>query len=301
MIVGGQAGVAATQSKGGVFMTYDKAIASLLRKFASAFREARDRGANESDTMMYLVKFFEDVLGYDSLKGEISKEVAIKDRYCDIALKIDGTVRILVEGKSASVNSLVERHIEQAENYASKSGIRWVLLTNAIEWRLYHLSWAESEGIAHDLAWQADFLAEIEAAPESLWEKLSLLTHASVEKGTLDGFWERKKALSPGSVVRVLFNEEVLTVVRRELNRNAPARLELDDVFNAVRDSLSREALLEAGDIGIKKRRKKRRKVAKSDSVGSLSEAEENDRPETVAVPVPPNPELPPNSSLRPS
>ena len=33
---------------------------------------------------MYLVKFFEEVLGFDSLKGEISKELAIKDRYCDM-------------------------------------------------------------------------------------------------------------------------------------------------------------------------------------------------------------------------
>jgi hypothetical protein len=52
-------------------------------------------GANESDTVLYLIKLFEEVLGYDALKGEISKEVAIKDRYCDMAIKIDGAVRML--------------------------------------------------------------------------------------------------------------------------------------------------------------------------------------------------------------
>jgi hypothetical protein len=54
---------------------------------------------------MYLVKFFEEVLGYDSLKGEISKELQIKDRYCDLALKIDGTVHILTECKAASIRT----------------------------------------------------------------------------------------------------------------------------------------------------------------------------------------------------
>ena len=78
-------------------MGLDKQTSAQLQRFATAFREARERNANESDTVMYLVKFFEDVLGYDSLKGEISKELAIKDRFCDIALKVDGSVRVLVD------------------------------------------------------------------------------------------------------------------------------------------------------------------------------------------------------------
>jgi hypothetical protein len=215
---------------------------------------------------MYLVRFFDEVLGYDSLKGDISKEVCIKDRYCDIGLKIDGAVRLLVEGKAAGIKGLVVKHIEQAENYASKAGIRWVALTNGIEWKLYHLSWAENEGISHDLAWQADLLEELDADPAKIWCKLSLLSRSSIQQGLLDEYWERKKALSPGSVVRVLFREEVLTVIRRQLNHHAPARLDMSDVFNAVREALSKEALLEAGDITMKKKRKKRRKISKVDN-----------------------------------
>jgi predicted type IV restriction endonuclease len=88
---------------------------------------------------MFLVKFIEELLEYDSFKGEVSKELAIKEKYCDIALKVDGTVRILIEAKAAGLKGLVDRNIEQAENYASKAGIRWDVLTNGIEWRLYHL------------------------------------------------------------------------------------------------------------------------------------------------------------------
>lgn len=241
-------------------MALEKAVANRLKKFAAAFREARERGANESDTVMYLVKFFEEVFEYDSLKGEISKELAIKDRYCDIALRIDGTVRVLVEGKAAGNQGLADRNIEQAENYASKAGIRWVLLTNGIEWRLYHLTWAEHEGITHDLAWQADLLHEIEGDIAGLWEKLGLLSRDCVEGGSLDDFWEHKKSLSRGPVVRALFNETVLKAIRRELNRKAPARLDMEDVFVAVRDTLSKEALLEAGEITITKRRRRKRK-----------------------------------------
>lgn len=256
-------------------MPLDRALAKTIQKYVTAFRDARERGANESDTVMYLVKFFEEVLEYDSLKGEISKELAIKDRYCDVALKIDGTVRILIEGKAAGLKGLVDKHIEQAENYASKAGIRWVLLTNGIEWKLYHLSWAENEGITHDLAWEAHLLEEFENDPDRLWNKLSLMCRGNVARGCLEEFWEHKKALSPGSIVKVLFSEDVLAVIRRELNRNAPARLDMEDVFRSVREALSKEALMEAGDIGIKKKRKKRRKVTKMDNTTGQTVTEE--------------------------
>jgi hypothetical protein len=239
-------------------MALDKQTAFQLDRFASAFRDARERGANESDTVMYLVKFFEEVFGYDSLKGEISKELSIKDRYCDIALKIDGEVKLLVEAKAAGLKGLTEKHIEQAENYASRAGLTWVLLTNGIEWRLYHLTFNEGEGIAHDVAFEVSLLDENR---DAAWERLSLLSRASMKKDEIEEYWSQQKILAPSFIVRVLLDETVLTVVRRELNRVAPARLEMKDVFSAVRDVLSKEALADAGDLGPPKKRKRRRKV----------------------------------------
>jgi hypothetical protein len=256
-------------------MGLDKQTSNQLIRFATAFREARERGSNESDTVMYLVKFFEEVFGYDSLKGEISKELSIKDRYCDLALKIDGAVRVLVEVKAAGQKSLAEKHIEQAENYASRAGIVWVLLTNGIEWQLFHLTFNEGEGIVHELAFQANLLDDMEKDAEQLWQKLEILTRASVKKSALEDFWAQKKILSPASVVRVLFHEDVLRLVRRALRKDADAMLEIDDVFRAVRDVISKAALAEAGDLGIVKRRKKRKKVQKTDVATGTTVTEE--------------------------
>lgn len=256
-------------------MAISKDVLAQLKRFATAFREARERGANESDTVMYLVKFFEDVLGYDSLRGEISKELAIKDRYCDLALKIDGEVRILVEAKAAGLKGLTEKHIEQAENYASRGGITWVLLTNGIEWRMFHVTFAEGEGIAHEVAFEANLIEEVESDADGLWLRMGLLSRASVKKKELEDYWSERKALSPASVVKVLFHEDVLALVRRELNRVAPARLDMDDVFKAVRDVLSKEALADAGDLGITKKRKKRKKVQKTDAATGHTVTEE--------------------------
>jgi hypothetical protein len=269
-------------------MSLDKHTTNQIDRFATAFREARERGANESDTVMYLVKFFEDVLGYDSLKGEISKELAIKDRYCDIALKVDGTVRLLVEAKAAGLKSLADKHIEQAENYASRAGVPWVLLTNGIEWRLYRLTFAEAEGIAHDLAFETSLLDGGDA--EGFWSKLSLLSRDSLKRDELEAFWAQKKVLSAASVVKVLFHEDVLRDVRRLLRKDAEAMLDIEDVFKAVRDVISKEALADAGDLGITKRRKRRRRVQRTDAVTGetvTEEVEEEEAPEPTSSAAP--------------
>ncbi|MCE5278889.1 MAG: type I restriction enzyme HsdR N-terminal domain-containing protein [Planctomycetaceae bacterium] len=246
-------------------MALDKATLQKLKRYAQVFKDAADRGANESDTVMYLVKFFEDVLNYDSLAGEISKEVSIKDRYCDFGIKLNGSMAFLVEAKAAGIQTLREKNIEQAENYASRCGIRWVLLTNGIQWQLYHLTFNEGEGIVHDLAFEVN-LPDVDLRPDVVWASLEMLTKDSVSVDVLSNFWNQKKALAPASLVRVLFSEPVLSIIRRELNRNAEARLEMTDVFAGVKEVLSRDALLSAGDIALTKKRKKRRKVRKVDT-----------------------------------
>ncbi len=77
----------------------DKTIKKALQQFAQVFQDGRQRNVNEADTVMYLTRFFTDVLGYD-LFSEITKEFQVRDRYCDIAIKLNGEVRYLVEAKA---------------------------------------------------------------------------------------------------------------------------------------------------------------------------------------------------------
>jgi hypothetical protein len=239
-------------------MAMDKKVSALLKKYAQVFKEAKERDANESDTVMYLTKFFEEVLEYDSLKGEISKEVTVKDRFCDIALKIDGDIEVLVEAKAAGLKSLTAKHIEQAENYASRSGLSWVLLTNGVTWQLYHVSFAEGEGIKSDLAFEVEFKDD---KLDEFWTSVSLISKKAVAKEELDEFWGQKKALKPGVVVKALFSHDVITVLRRELNRQADGRLDIDDVVESVKAIVTKDSLMDAGDIVLSKKKRKKRKA----------------------------------------
>jgi hypothetical protein len=263
-------------------MSVDKSTITQLTKYAQVFKDARERGVNESDTVMYLVKMFGDVLGYDALVGEISKEVAIKDRYCDFCVKLEGAIEYIIEVKSAAHKALKEKDIEQAENYASRGGISWVLLTNGIEWRLYHLVFAEGEGITHDLVFSFDLLEEIEANVDKVWSMLSLISKEGILNGDHDTYLSQKKVLSPASLIKVLVSEPVLTVIRRELNRVCEFRLDIEDVFSAIKDVLSKDSLMEAGDLCYKKKRKRRRQ-SKADKSNVTEGTNVSEQPESIS------------------
>src|SRR5262245_12562315 len=147
-----------------------------LKKFLPHLLQAQQDNLNEADTVQRLIKMFEDVLGYDAM-SEISREASVKDKFVDVALKVDGATRVLVEAKSAST-TLRDRHIEQAQNYAANANIRLVLLTNGVAWNLYHLTF--EEGIEATLAFSVD-LASGELDDQAA-ETLGLLHRQSVKK-----------------------------------------------------------------------------------------------------------------------
>jgi predicted type IV restriction endonuclease len=247
----------------------EKSLKKSLLQYANLFQEGRQRNINEADTVMYLTKFFTDVFGYD-LFTEITKEFQVRDRYCDVAIKVKGEVKFLVEAKAMPL-ALSDKHIEQAENYASRAGIRWVVLTSGISWRLYHLSF-ETNGIEHDLAFEVNLTPESNL--EGVWRCLSLLSRQSVLDGTLESFWLQKKTLSPVSLINALFTEEVLNRIKRELRRKSDVRLDLEDVATSLRRLLNPEVLTE--DLKIRKAKKKRKQIVKAN--GQVEEViESND------------------------
>ncbi|MGH7205980.1 MAG: type I restriction enzyme HsdR N-terminal domain-containing protein [Nitrospiraceae bacterium] len=248
----------------------DKTIKKSLQQYAQIFHDGRQRNINEADSVMYLTKFFTDVLGYD-LFSEITKEFQVRDRYCDIAVKVEGQVRFLLEAKAMPL-ALSDRHIEQAENYAARSGIQWVLLTNGLSWRLYHLTF-ETTGIEHDLVFDINLNPDSDL--EEVWKCLYLLSRESLVRGELEDFWIQKKSLSPDSLVRALFTEEVLGALRRELRRKSEARLELTDVAASLRRLLNPEVLTE--DIKIRKAKRKRKKSATVEGGSSGADKSEDE------------------------
>ena len=224
-----------------------------LKKFLPHLLQARSDNLNEADTVHRLVMMFEEVLGYDPIT-DISSEAKMKNKFVDVALKVDGVVRLLVEAKAAG-KTLRDRHIEQAQSYASRNNYSWVLLTNGVAWNLYHLTF--EEGIEYERAFSLD-LSDSDAFEESA-ASLALLHKQAVKRGELDEFWEQATALNPASIGKALFHERVLRVVRREIRRGKGPLIDPEDLGAAIHKMLSPEARELVGPFRIHKRHSKKK------------------------------------------
>ena len=224
-----------------------------LKKLLPHLLQARTENLNEADTVQRLIKVFEEVLGYDAM-SEISREAQLKGKYIDIVLKIDGVVRMLVEAKAAS-EKLRDRHIDQALSYASRNNYRWVVLTNSLDWILYHLTF--DQGIEYERAFLVDLATESSLDVAAC--KLALLHRQSIKKGELDDFWNKTRALNPVSIAKALFKEEVLMLIRREIRREEGLLVDPEDLATSIQEMLSTETREKIGPVRIRKRHPKLR------------------------------------------
>lgn len=233
----------------------EKELKKKLKTYSDIFKEAQEKGKKEADVVMYLVQFFKDALGYD-IFTEISKEYQIKGKYCDVAIKIKGQVEMLIEAKQPGVR-LADRHIEQAEIYAMRSGTKWVLLTNGCDWRLFHLSFDEEGGIESTLVFKTDLLKSFKEKPDDVVDKFKLLHKRNFTKGELEKFWKKKIMLIPLSLSKALFTEDVLKAISREVNRGAKVRVGIEDIAKALKNMFDKEVLADMAELKIKKKKRK--------------------------------------------
>ena len=229
-------------------------IRKSLKKYLPHLLKAQEENLNEADTLLRVIKIFEDVLGYDPL-GEITRESQIQDKYIDLALKIDGAIRLLVEVKSAG-KQLRNRFIDQAKLYASEGNYPWVILTNGVVWNLYHLSF--DEGIEYVLAFSVDLALDPPDINEAA-EKLGLLHRHSIVKGELEEYWQRRSALGPKSIGRAIFAEDTLKLIRREIHHHDDILIDEEDLAQAIDEMFSLETRELLGPPKI--RRKPRSKI----------------------------------------
>lgn len=228
-----------------------------LKKMLPHLLKAKDQGLNEADTRVRIFEVFEEVLDYDPLE-DISSEVQIaKGAYADLVVKVEGTARFLLEVKAAGTE-LRDSHIHQAQDYAAKGNIPWVLLSNGVVWNLYHLTF--DDRIEYDRAFAIDLSIDDEFDRSA--ELLGLLHKRSMQKGEIELFWKRRIALHPESIARALFTEETLRLMRRDIRRREKILLDEEEVAHAIRELFSQEIKAHLGPLRITRKRKPKAKGA---------------------------------------
>lgn len=222
----------------------NKRLVDGVKRFKPIVVKARDKDVNESDTVAIITDILSDVFGYDKYT-EVTSEYAIKRTYCDLAIKLDGQVRLLIEAKAAGLN-LKEQHIKQAVDYGSNSGIEWVVLTNSVRWMVYKVQF--SKPVFSELVYEFDF-DQLNTKKDSDLELLYHLTKEAMSKtgrASLDDFYSHKKVLNKFVVSQLLLSEPITDAIRKTLKRLYPdTKCTNDEIARIIADEIIKRDVLD--------------------------------------------------------
>lgn len=214
-------------------------LSKKLSVFQKILRDAKDRDLNEADTVTIAADMLADLFGYDKYI-DITGEQAIRGTYCDLAIKIGGSIKFLIEVKAIGI-TLKENHLQQVVNYGANQGVPWIILTNGIQWEIYRLKFEKP--IDKEKTCSIDIL-ELSARKKEDAERLFLICKEGLAKDAIGEFHQHTQIVNRFIVAALIQSGPVLDVIRREIRRLSPEmRVTSEEVSSILLDVLKRDVI----------------------------------------------------------
>jgi hypothetical protein len=251
-----------------------------IKRYQPILAAAKARDVGEADTVTIIKDMLADVFGYDKY-SDVTSEHSIRGTFCDLAIKIDNQLQTLIEVKAIGLE-LKDAHVKQAIDYAANQGVDWVLLTNGVTWRVYHLIFAKP--IDQELVLEIDFCA-LNTRSDSDMDLVYLWCKEGWQRSLLGEYHTQRQALSRFFVGAMLQTDAVLDVIRRELRRVSPdVRIDSAQIKDVLVNEVIKREVME-GD----KAEQARKKIAKT--ANRTLKAKTQKAPLAGSVPQPPESE----------
>jgi hypothetical protein len=253
-----------------------------LKTFQNIFNSAKTRDINESDTVMIITDFLSQALGWDKY-SEITTEFAIRNTYCDLAIKTNDIIHYLIEVKAIGLE-LKDIHLRQALDYAANQGIDWVILTNGIEWQIHKVLFQKP--IDNELIFSFDILS-IEVKDDEAIYQLFLLSKEGVNKSALDEYQKKVQATNRFSIAALMQGEAVLKVLIREIKKlNKGVKIDPPYLLDLLRNEVLKRDVVE-GENAEKAQKLVKKLLAKAASAKQKKAAPSSKAKQDKKVEVP--------------
>ncbi len=257
-------------------------ITSGVKRFQPIIESAKKRDVNESDTASIVADILADVFGFDKYH-EVTSEYSIRGTYCDLAIKIDNKIEVIIEVKAIGIE-LKEAHAKQAVDYAANQGTDWVILTNGVIWKVYSITF--SKPIAQELVLELNFL---EIDPKTAPDLLYMLSKEGFFKSVLDEYYIQKQATNRFTLGALILSEPVLKVIKRELSRISPqVRASTAEIKEVLTSEVIKREVVDGDEVAeeMKKIEKLQRTAAKRGKPRAAKSETQSAAPEEC-VPIP--------------
>ncbi len=191
----------------------DRVLAS-LKRYQPIVRKLRERDISEADTVTVIKDMLCDLFGYDKYV-ELTSEQQIRGTFCDLAIRVEGKIYYLAEVKSAGT-TLNDNHLRQAVNYGAHEGIEWIILSNAIEWRIYRIKFGQPIDYEEVFSFN---IAELSSRSTDDLAKLFMLCRESISTDSLQEYHRQAQILNRYVISEIVQSDAVVACVKREVRR----------------------------------------------------------------------------------
>ncbi len=215
-------------------------ISSNLKAYQAVAQSHKSKDVSEADTVTLVKDILADCFGYDKYE-ELTSEQQIRGTYCDLAVKIDGNIKYLIEVKAAGVG-LNESHLRQAVSYGAAQGIEWVVLTNAVEWRLYRIKF--SKPLDHEEV-SAFNILEINTKKEDDLNRIFLLCREGISSDAMGIYHQHTQILNRYTIAQILLTGPAVACLRKEIKKLFPeVKIDLEQITDILNNEvLKREEI----------------------------------------------------------
>jgi hypothetical protein len=190
---------------------------------------------DESGTRIMINAFLTQVLGYKEL-DEIKTEYSIRGEYADYVIQTARKKQFVVEVKSIQID-INDKHLRQSLTYAANEGIDWILLTNGRQVQIYRVLFEKP--MKTKLLLDMHLEDALNNDLKKYAEELVSFTKSRVLRNEHELYWQRKIALDPLNISKLLYCEDVLKVIRRELKKSTGMYFDDDSIKDALIKAIS--------------------------------------------------------------
>lgn len=190
-----------------------KRVNEQIKKYQAIVKKLKKQEVNETDTVKVINDIFADVFGYDKYT-EITSECAIRGTYCDLAIKhSSGKVYMLVEAKGVSI-PLKENHIKQATDYGVNHGTKWVVLTNAVEWKVFKIKYTQP--IERELVFEFNLL-DLDLKKVKQLEIIFALSREGQDLSVIDEIYSNNQIKNKYVLAGLIDSPEMYKLIKKQV------------------------------------------------------------------------------------
>lgn len=220
-------------------------ISSTLKTYQNVAHSHKSKDVSEADTVTLVKDILAYCFGYDKYQ-ELTSEQQIRGTFCDLAVKIDGKIKYLIEVKAAGVN-LNDSHLRQAISYGANQGIEWIVLTNAVEWRLYRIKFGQPIDYEDVSSFN---LLEISPKKEDDLKRIFLLCREGISSDAMDTYHQHTQILNKFTIAQILLTDPVVSVLKREIRKLFPEiKVDSEQITDILNNDILKREVIEGDKV----------------------------------------------------